>query len=184
MNQIDTGCLICGYPLEYYMEDTELSCHVCGRLLSANARCTEGHFVCDACHGADAYEYILRHCSGSDETDPVMLADFLMKNPKVKTHGTEHHFLVPAVLLTVYYNLKGKEDLKEEKLLAALKRSKSVKDGSCGFSGNCGAAVGTGIFMSIILGATTLSREEWKLSNLITAESLKGYRTKRRPPLL
>jgi hypothetical protein len=28
----------------------------------------------------------------------------LMKNPQIKMHGPEHHFLVPAVLLAAYYN--------------------------------------------------------------------------------
>ena len=37
----------------------------------------------------------------------------------------------------------------------------------------CGAAVGTGIFMSVILNSTPLSVQERKLSNLIVADSLK-----------
>lgn len=47
-----------------------------------------------------------------------------------------------------------------------------VKEGFCGFPGDCGAAVGTGIFVSLVTGATPRSREEWKLSNLVTAKSL------------
>ena len=33
-------------------------------------------------------------------------------------------------------------------------------------------AVGTGIFVSVVTGATPLSLEEWRLSNLMTAKSL------------
>jgi hypothetical protein len=36
----------------------------------------------------------------------------------------------------------------------------------------CGAGMGTGIFISIVTGATSLSIEEWRLSNLATAKSL------------
>ena len=44
--------------------------------------------------------------------------------------------------------------------------------GFCGYYGSCGAAVGTGIFISLITEATPLSRQEWKLSNMMTAQSL------------
>ena len=49
-----------------------------------------------------------------------------------------------------------------------------VKGGSCGLLGDCGAAVGAGIFISIITGATPLSREEWRMANLMTARALES----------
>ena len=54
------------------------------------------------------------------------------------------------------------------------KRAKNVLGGFCGFYGACGAAVGTGIFMSIALGATPLSSEKWGKCNLMTAKSLEA----------
>jgi hypothetical protein len=87
-------------------------------------------------------------------------------------HGPEHHFLVPAVLLTAYYNMKNEPVKKKEKLLIAEKRAENVLGGFCGFYGCCGAAVGTGIFMSLITDATPLSKEEWQISNLLTANVL------------
>jgi hypothetical protein len=38
--------------------------------------------------------------------------------------------------------------------------------------GDCGAALGTGIFVSVIAGATPMSQEEWRLSNLVTGRTL------------
>ncbi len=37
------------------------------------------------------------------------------------------------------------------------------------FGGACGADVSAGMFVSIVTGATTLSKEEWQLSNFMTA---------------
>ena len=54
----------------------------------------------------------------------------------------------------------------------AKKRASQILGGFCGFYGDCGAAVGTGIFMSLVTNATPLSIAEWKLANLITAKSL------------
>ena len=38
--------------------------------------------------------------------------------------------------------------------------------------GDCGAAVGTGIFISLVTGATPLSHREWQQANLVVAKSL------------
>jgi len=80
------------------------------------------------------------------------MALILMQHPAVKMHGPEHHFLVPAVLLAAYYNLKGDSTSKREKIAEAEKRAKHVLGGFCGSHGDCGAAVGTGMaLMSIAL---------------------------------
>lgn len=42
-----------------------------------------------------------------------------MRNPKLKIHGPEHHFLVPAVLLSSYYNVKRDYEEKENKIREA-----------------------------------------------------------------
>jgi len=54
----------------------------------------------------------------------------------------------------------------------AKKRAEQILGGFCGFYGDCGAAVGTGIFVSLITNATPLSVTDWKLANLATAKSL------------
>lgn len=132
----------------------------------------EGHYICDLCHSLKANDIIEKYCCSCLSTDPFDIAVALMKHPALKMHGPEHHFLVPAVLLTVYYNREKDYSQKEAKIKQARKRSKSVPGGSCGFHGACGAAVGTGIFMSLITDATPLSKKEWKISNRITADSL------------
>jgi len=96
----------------------------------------------------------------------------LMRNPAIRMHGPEHHFLVPAVLLSAYYNQKKSAGEKTEKIKEAEKRAKNILGGFCGYYGDCGAAVGTGIFISLITKATPLSEREWKLCNTMTAKSL------------
>jgi hypothetical protein len=100
------------------------------------------------------------------------MAITLMKSPSVKMHGPEHHFLVPAVLLSAFYNVKGQPGEKEAKIKKARQRADKILGGFCGFYGDCGAAVGTGIFMSVMTDATPLSQWEWRFSNLMTADSL------------
>lgn len=170
-----TGCLVCGAELLYNAPSLERSCHYCGEQLQGSVACENGHFVCDACHSGSANDLIERYAAASKSLEAVSMAKTLMRDARIKMHGPEHHFLVPAVLLAAYCNATGRpQEEKSEMILKARKRAEEVKGGACGFSGNCGAAVGTGIFASLVTGATPLSRTEWRLANLMTSESLRA----------
>jgi hypothetical protein len=166
------GCLICQAELRYQEESQQMRCSICGRAVLSNARCAEGHFVCDACHEMGGMDYIETVCTNSSTANPLELANEIMRNPNIKMHGPEHHYLVPAVLLTAYYNATGEATLIPRKLKVARERAANILGGFCGFYGNCGAGVGTGIFLSIILNSTPVAEEEWRLSNLLTSQSL------------
>jgi hypothetical protein len=138
----------------------------------SHVECRNGHFVCDECHRLSANDLVESFCVNSNSKEPMELATVLMNSPKLQMHGPEHHFLVPAVLLTTYYNIKGDRKEKIRKIKEARMRSSNILGGFCGFYGDCGAAVGTGIFISLITGSTPLSKKAWQLSNLMTAKSL------------
>lgn len=167
-----SGCLICGADIAYLMDKKQLICAVCSETKWADAHCLNSHFVCDSCHAQDPCSWIEQQCLSSEVTQPTEFAIELMRHPCVAMHGPEHHFLVPAVLLTAYFNLKQQTSLKRQKVREARRRAQSVVGGSCGFHGACGAAVGVGIFVSLVTEATPMSREEWRLCNTATAETL------------
>lgn len=165
-------CMICGKELVYQEEYKEVECAYCHNKFKSNVTCSDGHYICDTCHSMDAVSLIENYCKTTNKTNPMEMAVELMKNPAINIHGPEHHFLVPAVLLTSYYNQLNKEDEKVKKLAVAKMRAKDVKGGFCGYYGNCGAAVGTGIYVSIISGSSPLSKEPWSLANLMTGTAL------------
>ncbi len=173
MEEHKNNCMICGEDLVYHNELVEKECYYCKEKKAANAECTKNHFVCDFCHGANASQVIFRICLESDEKDPLRIINKVYKHPSVKMHGPEHHFLVPAALLTSYYNSTGDKSLLERKLIEAQKRSSNVLGGFCGFYGTCGAAIGSGIFFSLVTDTTPLSKESWKQANMATADALK-----------
>lgn len=165
-------CLICRSELQYNDTTSTYKCVYCGNDAESNVQCVNGHFVCDSCHALSALDLIEAYCNNSTSMDPFEMADILMANPSVHMHGPEHHFLVPAVLLTAYYNAIGQSELTPDKLKEARKRSGRVPGGFCGSHGSCGAAIGTGIFISLILDSTPLAKEEWGMSNAMTGRSL------------
>ncbi|MCD4797289.1 MAG: SAM-dependent methyltransferase [Candidatus Cloacimonetes bacterium] len=166
------NCIVCGEKLVYKNKSDKVKCYFCKQIYESNVQCVNGHFICDNCHSLPANDLVKQFCIVSKSEDPIEMALILMRNEKIKMHGPEHHFLVPAVLLASYYNLINDEKTKIEKIEEAEKRAKSLSGGFCGFFGACAAGVGTGIFISLITNATPLSQKEWKLCNMMTSKSI------------
>ena len=163
-------CVICKAPLEYLDKDEMMECAVCHRKVSSKTRCVNGHFVCDECH-TQGVGSVVSYCLNCESKNPIEIIRALMALPFCHTHGPEHHILVGSALLTAYKNAGGDIQLAEA-LMEMQSRGKSVPGGACGFWGACGAAISSGMFVSIISKATPLTETSWGLSNLMTSESL------------
>ena len=104
--------------------------------------------------------------------DPIAIMEKMMDHRFCHMHGPEHHTMTGAALLTAYKNAGGDINL-QEALIEMTARGKAVPGGTCGFWGACGAAIGAGIFVSIITKTTPLTdTESYGLSNLLTSEIL------------
>ena len=151
--QVD--CMVCAAPLVYLDAEEELRCHYCGAVKRANARCEQGHFVCDQCHVGDHLSFLKSFCARSTETDPVALFFALRRSHLFPVHGPEHHVLAPAAFLTAYRNRFGEPS--QARIDAAIDRATQFPGGTCGYWGACSAALGIGVAYATILCATPLS---------------------------
>lgn len=165
-----TGCLLCGKPLVYEEKSRPRVCAICGGTFESAAACEDGHFICDSCHST-GLTGALAFLRESRETDPVELFLQAVKLPGIHMHGPEHHSLVPCVLLTAYRNQGGNIDL-DTAIPEAVRRGRQVPGGFCGFWGACGAAVGSGIYASILLESGPLQEEPWAMAQKLTARCL------------
>lgn len=163
-------CLICKAPLAYLKRDVEMECAICHKKEPSKARCIRGHYVCNDCH-TQGVDSIFGVCLAETSKNPVQILNRLMRLPFCHMHGPEHHILVGASLLTAYRNAGGDADLADA-LKELVSRGRNVPGGVCGYWGACGAGVSSGIFVSVISGATPLSEEPWGLANKMTAHSL------------
>jgi hypothetical protein len=93
-----SNCLVCGEELVYLDKSQQMDCFYCGQLHDSNARCGAGHFICDSCHSLPSTELIKQFCINTELLNPIEMASILMRDERIKMHGPEHHFLVPAVL--------------------------------------------------------------------------------------
>ena len=116
---------------------------------------------------------IIDICINETSKNPIEIIRKMMNSSFCHIHGPEHHMMVGASLLTAYKNAGGDIDLLSS-LNEMQKRTSNVPGGACGNWGACGAGISTGMFISIITGATPLTNENWKLANTMTSRSLEA----------
>jgi len=165
-------CLICGAPLTYLENDTEMECALCHKKENSKTACINGHYVCNECH-SQGIDTIIGVCMRETTKNPIKILQKLMALQFCHMHGPEHHIMVGSALLTAYKNADGEIDL-HKALLEMQSRGKKVPGGACGFWGACGAGVSAGMFISIVTGSTPLANQAWGLSNLMTSDALKA----------
>ena len=165
-------CLICGAPLTYLENDTEMECALCHKKENSKTACEKGHYVCNGCH-TGGIDSIIAVCLAETSNNPIEIIQKLMALPFCHMHGPEHHVMVGSALLAAYKNAGGTIDL-HKALVEMQLRGKQVPGGACGFWGACGAGISAGMFVSVITGSTPLANEAWGLSNQMTSSTLEA----------
>ena len=167
-----SGCAVCGTPLNYSGLHKNVKCYYCEENFDSEIICEEGHFVCDHCHRVDANNLILKECKASTDTNPISLANKIMKDKLVNIHGPEHHYLVPAVLLTCYANKIGDRSIITNALSTLRTRMVKIPGNICGTHGGCGSILGAAAFVSYITQTTSLSEKKWSELHSFSAQGL------------
>lgn len=168
------GCLLCGKPIKYKTKAEKQICAICKKEFLDNSCCEDGHYICNKCHNSGMPQAIA-YLNASKEKDPMALFTEVIRMDGIHMHGPEHHTLVPCILLTAYHNCGGKVVWGDQELSfvdamdETILRGTQVPGGFCGFWGACGAAVGAGIFASVVSGAEPLNKEEWATPQKLTA---------------
>lgn len=164
-------CPICSAVL--VEKETEAVCSFCGNKEETEYLCPNNHYVCEDCRTATQTEIIERVCKSTKSTDPIELANLIMKHASFNQYGAEHHVLVAPIILTTLNNL-GYTSISNAKINAAIKRGNKIPYGSCGTMGVCGACVSAGITVSMITGANYLKDKERNLTLTTTAKALQA----------
>ncbi|MFA7626809.1 MAG: DUF5714 domain-containing protein [Candidatus Kapaibacterium sp.] len=170
----NNDCILCGDKVATLKEPVKTRCDFCGEVKLTNHECESSHFLCDECFNIPVTEYIKSTCLKYKGDDPIELAVEIMNAPVIKMHGPEHHFIVPAVLLTCINNARKQTDNLIDLLNIADERAVKESSDTCTFhSGVCGAAIGTGIFLSMFLGRNHEQDDAWSLTNHVIADTTK-----------
>ncbi|HXZ29969.1 MAG TPA: DUF5714 domain-containing protein [Dehalococcoidia bacterium] len=165
-----TDCGVCAKPLVYATESVTMRCAFCGKEEKTLIYCPDGHYICDSCHSKAALDVLRQVLASTKTTDPGLIIEQVMSHPSVPMHGPEHHVIVPGALVAAVRN--SGYPLTEGAVDRAIERAGRVPGGWCGLYGDCGAAVGVGIAVSVITGATPLTGKPRTLALAATSLAL------------
>ncbi len=165
-----TDCGVCARPLVYATESVTRTCVFCGKEEKTMIYCPAGHYICDSCHSKAALEVLRDVLTSTRSEDPAVILEQVMSHPSVPMHGPEHHAIVPGAIIAAARN--AGYPIPEGAVEKALERASKVPGGWCGLYGDCGAAVGVGIAISVLTGATPLTGKQRTLALAATSFAL------------
>jgi Putative redox-active protein (C_GCAxxG_C_C). len=147
--------------LEYFDQGKELTCSQCGKHEIANISCSNGHYICDECHGKGVLDLVKDYITSCKSKDPLEIAETLMGNKEqVPMLGCENAWIAAGALITAIRN-EGSISLTNEQILEVLNRTaRQAVGGYCGLTGVCGIAIAIGACFSVILGAACPKDQE------------------------
>jgi hypothetical protein len=102
----------------------------------------------------------------------VALMQTIRSHPAVPVNGPEHHALAPGIILATYRNLGG--ELNDEHIRRGVQRGAQIPGGACAFLGACGAAIGVGTALAIILDANPFKGAQRSTVQLATQRALRS----------
>ena len=146
-------CGLCGGVLTYLEESAPFACSLCGRSEVGHVHCAEGHYLCEACHGAAIRELLPELLKSSHEASARDLAERLLTLPQLPMLGCEHALIAAGALMA---SLKNRGDLgvTERHVAEVLQRTeRQAISAYCGLSGVCGVVPALGACYSVLVGA-------------------------------
>lgn len=164
------NCGICGQPLVYGGEARNLQCAYCGHNHRALIYCPKDHYICDECHSRTAIDIIKEVLALTRAADPAEIVELVMSHPAVPMHGPEHHALVAGAIVAAARNTGYA--IPDTAVDKAIERGAIIPGGWCGYYGDCGAAVGLGVAVSVLTGATPLTGKQRSLALEATSVAL------------
>ncbi|WP_346352935.1 DUF5714 domain-containing protein [Azotosporobacter soli] len=173
------NCMVCGGQLLYQSHAEEKTCNYCGALSATSVFCPDGHYVCEACHGAGYYAFLQQYALNTSSRDPMSIAEALLQSPALPSLGGEHHPLVAAALLGALKNHGEfllpdgtRRCITDADILEGMRRMKQIPSCSCAYHGACGAGLAVGTTFSLLLGATCANDMERTLAMRATNAAL------------
>lgn len=171
--------MVCGTSLQYQTYAMDMVCNYCGQTFPAAVFCPNGHYVCENCHGTGYYSFLVTTAAATTSTNPMEIAETLLKGTLLPSLGSEHHSIVTTALLTAVKNygripldLETTRTVTDQDIAEGIRRMQQIPSCVCAYHGACGAGLGVGAFISILFDATCAKDMERTLSMRATNAAL------------
>ncbi|TJX14543.1 hypothetical protein E9840_05580 [Tissierella creatinini] len=125
----------------------------CNKKEIGYVHCSNGHYVCDTCHGERSFKDVVRLLYKSKGNNPVEIAEGVINSAALPMLGCEHAWVAAGSLLIAIKN-HGEIKITNGQIVEALNRTRRQAIGAyCGLTGVCGVTPAIGAAFSVILGA-------------------------------
>lgn len=125
----------------------------CGKSERGYVNCSNGHYICDICHGEKDFETIMAMIERADGTNSVIIAQKIIEEASIPMLGCEHAWVAAGSLLVAIKN-QGEIKITKNQLIEVMNRTRKQAIGAyCGLTGVCGVATAIGAVYSVILRA-------------------------------
>nr|WP_238456322.1 DUF5714 domain-containing protein [Desulfotruncus arcticus] len=139
--------------MDYLKMGQEFICMYCGQKETGYVYCSNNHYICDNCHGKSSYEIILRLTLSVKCSNPIDIAEAMIKLAHLPMLGCEHALVAAGSFLAAVKN-HGTIKITDNQIIETFNRTQKQAVGAyCGLTGICGVAVAIGASFSVILGA-------------------------------
>ncbi|MGF7186907.1 hypothetical protein GGQ84_003043 [Desulfitispora alkaliphila] len=146
--------------MEYLSTGKELRCYQCGKKEIGNICCSNGHYICDECHGKELYNTIQNYIMATQSQNPFEIAEDLMGYSNVPMLGCENAWIAAGAFMASLKN-QGSIPITNDQISEVLNRTrKQAIGGYCGLTGVCGIVPAMGACFSVILGALCSKGQE------------------------
>ncbi len=153
----------------------------CGQKESGYVYCPNGHYICDKCHGKSAFDAIRSLAISAKGTNPVTIAEEMIKSTGVSMLGCEHAWIAAGALLASI-KTHGSIKVTDDQIIEALDRTQKQAVGAyCGLTGVCGVAVAVGAAFSVILGAACPKDKETAVTMHVVARVVEAIASETGP---
>lgn len=165
-------CPVCSKTMMRESGKKKAVCDICHKDCETDARCESGHVICLDCIEMPIRARIKEICRSSTSKDPYEVLEELNSDNMVRTRFLKNHLIVGSALAAAFRNAGGRVDL-DPSLDEIMRRGNFIPPKACGHGGDCGAAVSTGIFYSVITDTHPLTEgEQWGDVSLLTGSCL------------
>ncbi len=164
-------CFVCGGKIVYFQEPKEFACGSCGRVEQGYVACEKGHYICDTCHKAGAFDVIKEMALVARSKDPFATAEAMMDSPAIPMTGCEHAFITAGAFMSALRS-EGSLNVTDAQVIDAMRRADTIsKAAYCGLAGTCGIASGLAASFSVILGSSCDKDREYSMTFMAMARA-------------
>lgn len=122
----------------------EVKCDACGKDITTNYYCPNGHHLCNICRHENTFQIIKNICLTTKSKNPLEIAELMMDSEGMSMLGCKQYLIATLSVYAAYKNAGGRTNNFEESVDKVKKRVMMTQTSMCKLGGFCGIPIAMG----------------------------------------